>query len=569
MTIGTLANNEIEAYKRGIIQLTEGDSFSQYENIRRINLYVRGKFYECSDNTAIFWQLSTPRTTLYAKSIGMDTKNFSMVGIGKFNWFKNFIANARFRQWAIDERLAITLDDTSSGVSTYGSMVWKKSFNKKGKVKLEDVNLSNLSFDQTVKDIIDSPVVEAHYMTESKIRNLYPDQAEDLMKAAKKGRDDEDNQAESEDDVYQILERWGEFKKEEDKDAKYYHWIGAGQGEGEVSVVNDEIKLNSDGDPKDFPYYDFHGERVPGRWQARGVVERLFELQEQANTLVNQNNEANQIASLLLFRTADPDTVGNILDAATSGQIINSQDMQQMGVDNRYIQTFLNQLQLIENKADSLCFITESISGDTPPSGVPFRSVAVATKAAKSTFTYIKTRIGEKMGWIIENDIMPDLVGEFNKEDLFEITEDNADVRLYDEVKIEDGLREYMKKRTKEGVQILFEEDLAVEKARIAKELERGGRKEGVKIDFKYGIRMNPTGESVDKVAMNAAIDGALEMMSANPAIANTPLFKQKLENNGIPPFRLTVEEQAELQQNATKLPEQQGPDKLSQLAEE
>jgi hypothetical protein len=81
---------------------------------------------------------------------------------------------------------------------------------------------------------------------------------------------------------------------------------------------------------------------------------------------------------------------------------------------------------------------------------------------------------------------------------------------------------------------------------------------------------MNPTGESVEKNVQNAAIDGALEMMIAAPAVVNTPLFKQKLANNNITPFRLTVEEQVNLAQSATGKPIPEAPvDTLSKLAEE
>jgi hypothetical protein len=567
-TIGALAHEEIREFKNGTVQLTEGGQFSQYNTLRRINKYMQGRFWDCPDPTAIFWQLSRSRVPLYAKSIDANTKNFDLIGIGKFNWFKAFIANARFKKWMREERFALTLDDTSNGIATYGSMVWKKSYDNRGDVNLDKVDLQNLVFDATVENIIDSPVVEMHYMTETQIRSRWSEQADEVIKKAKQARDGEDNDSESNDKKFQVVERWGEFKEENDDDAKYYHWIGVGEGDMEVELVKDEIDLDADGLPKEFPYYDFHGERVPGRWLAMGVVERLFGLQEQCNKLVNHNDKANEIASLLLFRTQDPNTTGNILDAVKTGQVINSQDMQQLGVDNRFISTFINQLQLIENKADELCFINDSISGETPPSGVPFRSLAVSTRAAVSTFNYIKTSIIEKMGYILQEQILPDLVKKFNKEDLIDIMEDDIDIRLYDQIKIEDGIKDFMKKKVKSGSMIIFEEDILAERARIQTELERGGRQENIKIDFKYGIKMNPAAESVDKNTMNAAIDGALGDMSANPAIVNTPLYQQKLANNGIPPFRLSPGEIQELEQTqGVELPEPPTTDKLSQLA--
>ena len=569
MSIGSVARKEMEAFKTGTVSKTNGSRISQYNNIIRINKYMSGEFLDCPDDNAMFWQLSTSRVPLYAKSIDADTKNFDMIGIGKFNWFKAFIANARFKKWARDEGFALTLDDTSTGIGTYGSMVWKKTIDGFGKTSLEAVDLTKLYFDETVKNIIDTPVVEAHYWTESKIRARFPDKADEVIEKADKARDDDGNEAESLDPKYELIERWGEHK-EGDEDSKYFHYLGTGEGDNEVELIKDEIKIDKNGMPKEFPYSDFHGERVPGRWQGLGVVERLYALQEQINTLVNQNNDANNIASLLLFKTNDSEVTGNILDEARTGQIVNSPDMQQLGIDNRFISTFINQLQSIENKANELCYINDSISGDTPPSGVPFRSLAVSTRAALSTFKYIKTSILEKMGAVLKNDIMPDLVRQFNKEDLIDIMEDDIDIRLYDQVKIEDGIKDFMKKAVREGTTIIFEEDIAKERQRIQTQLERGGRQESIDIDFEWGIRIDPSGESVDKNIQNAAIDGALQDMSANPAIVNTPLYQQKLANNGIPPFRLTPEEQVTLERGAeqgTPLPESPQVDKLSQLA--
>lgn len=566
MNIGELAIQELNDAKNKVIPLTDGESFNQHNNIKRINRYVRGEFWECNDPLAIFWQLSNQRIPLYAKSIDADTKNFEMYGVGKFNWFKAFIANARFKQWAREDGLAGILDETSTGVATYGSMVWKKSFDDNGEVVLEPADLRNLYFDATVKRIIDTPVVEAHYMNEMQIRSKWADKADMILANAEKARDEDSNTSETRDDKYRILERWGEYSPAEGEEAKYYQWIGTGAGE-DTEISLEEVKIVN-GLPEDFPYYDLHGERVPGRWQGMGVVERLFGLQEQCNTLVNHNAQNNEIASLLLFKTSDETTTGNILDASVSGQVIQSSDLSQMAIDNRFISTFINQLQIIEGKADDLCYIQESISGELPPSGVPFRSVAMSSRGAVSTFKFIKTAMLEKMGVILQFEILPDVIGEFNKEDIYNIMEDDIDIRLYDQVKIEDGVRDYLKKEAKKGRTVIFEEELAEESARIQKNLEREGRSEKLNIDWEWGIRMNVTGESTDKNARNSAIDAVIEVMTLNPAALNTPIMKQKMSENGINPFRLTTAEIESIEQGPkVPAPANLEEDKLSQLS--
>jgi len=558
--IGDIAQQEVASFKNKSVSLTSGGKFNQYDTIQRIIKYSNNEFWDCSNPDALFYQIGNSRRELYSKSIDVDSKEFYPIGIGKTNWFQAWILRVRFKQWVRENRFSLTLDEVSSDISLFGSSVWKKYTNESGIVVIENADLRNLYFDPTVKDIIDTPIVEIHYMTKSKIMSLWKDRYEEIIENASTGRDEENNEAETTDIKYRIYERWGEYED------RYYHYIGTGGGDNSIEMVMDEIKIKN-GKPKDFPYYDFHGERIKGRWLGLGTLERLFHIQEQVNTLVNQNNEVNSIASLLLFRTNDGNTTGNLLDAVENGQIIDSEDMQEIGVSNRFLQGFISQLKVLEEKANELCYINESISGETPPSGVPFRSLAQSSRAAVSTFAYIKTGVNEKMGYILQEEIMPSLVKGFNREDIIEISEDENDIRLYDQQKIKARIEKHKLDRAKKGF-IIFEEELEELKLKEIENLQTNRREEKIGknfFDFEYGIAINPASESVDKAAKNAAIDSAISMMISAPAIVNTPIYQQKLESNNIPPFRLTVEEQAQIEQQGAGKPLPQAPqDNLS-----
>jgi len=566
---GTVAMSEVRRFKDNVVQLTNGGQYSQYDTINRIIKYTRSEFLNDNGSDAIFRNISNQRIPLYAKSIDMDSKDFYVFGVGKTNWYQAWVLNVRFKKWTRETRFALTLDETSTGIATFGSSVWKKYTDKSGEVKLMEANLRNLYFDPTVKNIIDSPVVELHYLNETQIRSMYPKQAEEILKYAKKGRDDDDNESETDDPKYIIWERCGEFINEQ-YGVEYKWMIGAGEGDKEVHMVDNVLKMDKRNQPKDFKYFDFHGERVKGRWLSLGVVERLFHLQEEMNTIVNQNAEASNIASLLLFRTEDPNIAGNILQQAQSGQILNSPDLQQLSLDNRFINEYLNQVKRINQDADALCYIQETISGETPPSGVPFRSMAMASRGAVSTFDYIKTHIGEKMGIVILEELMPDLIKGFNREDAVEISEDELDIAAFDESMVHKAINKNRKTKAKAGM-VIFEEDEAALAQKIMEDVRRNRRMEehGKKFfDFEYGITMNPTGESIDKEAKNSALDGILAAMAATPALVDTVPFKHKVSLNGLPPFRLTPVQQQQMQERSGGKPLPEAPqDKLSDLA--
>ena len=563
MNISSIVYKEIDSYKTSTWTVN-GVPYSQCNTIDRISKYINSQFIGCDDPNAFFWNISNSRRILFAKSIDMDTKDFQMFGIGKTNYFQSWVLNALFKNWARNNGFTMTLDETTEATASYGSSVWKKS-KENNKTVLKECSLKNLYFCPVVKNIIDTPVVELHYLTEGQIRKKYPEQAKDILMAADKAKGDDQKEVDS----YEIWERWGEY--EEDDNFTYRHFIGAGKGEEEVIILDETISTDSEGKPTDFPYYDFHLGRFEGRWLRIGVVERLFVLQERANTLVNQNAIITELASLPLFITSDSETSGNVLMSAVPGQVVTSSDLRQMPINNLVFNQFIAELEKIERQADELCFINESISGETPPSGVPFRSLAVSSNAAKSTFKYIKASIGEKMAMVLKKEIIPEFIKTFKKENIIDIKEVDADIRMFDDILLSAERDKRNKEKIKAGVAYTLEDDEALKKD-IAETVKREGRKIKLEPDFfnlEWGIEMNATGDVVDKNTMNASIDSAIQDMIAAPAVVNTPIYQQKLENNGIPPFRLSVEEQMAIAGSTSSVPPAQTPDKLSQMINE
>ena len=194
----------------------------------------------------------------------------------------------------------------------------------------------------------------------------------------------------------------------------------------------------------------------------------------------------------------------------------------------------------------------------------------MASRGAVSTFDYIKTHIGEKMGYVLQEHLMPALIVGFNREDAVEISEDQRDIVAFDEAMAEKAIKKHKRKAAREG-RVVFEEDLISIRESTMKDVQKNRRMEkhgkGF-FNFEYGIFMNPTGESMDKAAKNASLDSVLETMAATPALVDTAPFKEKLALNGIPPFKLTPMQQAGIQESRGAKPIPEAPqDKLTQLA--
>lgn len=521
------------------IELVSGDKtlkplvYNQREVLRRINFYLASKYLE-RDDDALFWNLSSHRIVHFAKNIEADTKDFMPYGEGEINFFQSWALRKVFRQWADDNSFYLLLNQLAEGLATYGSIVLKE-VKKDGKLWLEEVKLDNIYFNQTVDRIKDTDIVEMHYLTKAQLRDKYnADDVAKIEKLEKSGR-------------AELWEFWGY-----DKD-QYKHYIGYGYGDKEIILLEEEAKKCI--------YHDFRLGYYKGRWLGVGVVERLFKHQEQANKLVNQNDEANSIASLLLLRSQDPQLQGNILQEAVSGQIITSSDLQTVGIDNRNFNSFVVQLQTIEAAADKLCLTPDIVQGEQMPSGTPFRSLAVQNVNSINAFTAYKQNLSEGIAKILKDRILPSQVKSLVKEDILEMAEDDADVEMFDEILLMRTLNEEEKKG-----RVITTEFVAQVQNEIARATKMKGRR--LKIDdnffnFKWGIKITPTNDSYDKQATNDAMFNALQMQGSNPANSQTPLFRQYLENNGLSYWKLTPKQMEQLQQSAGGQPQAKQPDKL------
>ncbi|OQA77490.1 MAG: hypothetical protein BWY30_01084 [Tenericutes bacterium ADurb.Bin239] len=545
-------NNKLEIESNGNNKI----EYNQREIVRRINYYLNDRYLD-RDDDAVFWNLSTYRRVHFAKHITPDTKDFLPYGIGTLNHWQSWCLRKKVSQWFDEERFYQTLNSVGDATATYGSSVWKR-YKEGNKTKIKGVRLNNIYFDQSVEWIKDADgIVELHQLSKKQLwdKDGVWDNIREVIK-----KEDKHN--------YEVWEFYGYYGDEDEK-PEYKHVIGYGFGDDFIELWSETV------DKYDCPYEDFHAGEYNGRWLRVGVVERLFKLQERANQLVNQNAQASEIASLLLLKSGSPDMVGNVLEQAINGQIIPDSTLEQIGISNVGLNNFLAELQLIENQADKLCFTPDIIQGQASPSNTTFRGIAVENANAVNAFRDIKQNLLEKIADILMEYIFPEVVKDWNHEDIIEMAEDDADVEEYTKALQRKAQIDYL--LANEGNVVT--EDI---KARILQRIEDTVKEQGrsIKIpknffNFKWGFKMMPTDETVDKSARNDAYFNALQMTSVNPAITDIPLFRQYCEDNGISAWKLTPKQKEELQQVMNQgrqasgaMPEPKQPDKLLAAAQ-
>ena len=551
--ISQLVSEIIDDCKNSSLELVSGNKeikpilFNQRDILRKIDFYINNKYTE-RDDDAIFWNISNHRITHFAKLITPDTKDFYPYGIGQHNFIQAWALRKYVRKWFDDGAFYKTLNDTGEGLATYGSQVWKE-YKEKGETKVKEVKLDNLYFDQSVEWIKDTPIVELHELSTAKLweKDGVWDNIVDVFKTDRKAH------------KYEVWEFTGYYSENEDEKPVYKHIIGHGYGQQEIILWEEEL------DEDECPYIDFHLGKYRGTWLRMAVVQRLFDLQERTNTLVNQNAQSTAIASLLLLKSANADITGNVLEQAVNGQIIGDETLQQIGITNTGLNQFVQELQLINQQADKLCLTPEIVQGEASPSNTTFRGIAVVNAGAVTAFKNYRQDFFEKVANFLLKEVFPTLVKKWSREKLIEMSEDDEDIEAYDKEIIEDAKRQSLLNGN-----LVTPELEAQIIGDVQENMKKIGRnvvpKEGF-FNFKWGFKMVATDESVDKSAQNDAYFNALQMTGANPTLTETPLFKQYLENNGISPQKMTPAQKQELQQaamgGANQMPEQKQPDQL------
>ncbi len=568
--VSELTEKEIQTYKR-VINISDTQTFDHYDTINRINNYKNDKFHKNTEADTIFWNLAKPRVPHFVKKINLKPRNFRMYAKGNLHSMSSWIINQRFQKWGKDSHFTLDLEDLKHNVAEYGEAVMKLvdqgsvetlEGENIDKYNLKRCHFTSIYYDTTVEDIIESQsIIEKHELSEAQIRKK--------MKAWGLEEEDIDHIKKHADTVkgtegavgikkYILYERHGWFNEGENemydsrKKPEYTRHVFIGKGDNELILYKEKM------DVEDCPYLDFHGGNYDGRHLRVGVYERLFQIQKRANQLVNENKQASTIASLLLFKSMEDDLTGvNLIAKAQSGQIIKTADLQQIGIDNRFLQNFLNELLMIEKQADQLC-MTPDVASTKDPENSPVRSRILSINEISSAFETLRTRIAFKLSEVLIKRILPSLVAEWNKEDMFEISTNVEDVRIYDFYFIQNQLTAFIKEEFKKGRNPSPEEQQAF----LASQTERlnieGRRIKNLKgyFNFDYGLYMNPDDSDMDRGQMNEIIFNALSMFQANPAITSIPLFRQYLEMNNIPSFRLSVGEMQQFGQTQSQKPE-------------
>lgn len=570
-SIGALIRKMENDYVSGKTTIGKYVDFSQYENIEKIDAYLNSKHTSGETDSMgrdkPFFNIVTGATNIWFRATDIDRKNIRIKATKAKDFLGAFLATIHLQEWMKKDNFGKLLNDWGLSLARYGSSVLK--FVEKGGKLHASVTPWNRLYSDTV-DFKNNPKIEKLYLTKAQLKqNKAYDQAMvDALLTALQARETLDGQKKDNKSEYiELYELHGNLSLENltDKEADCDTFV---QQMHVVSYVRSQAKDGYDdftlykGREARDPYMITHLIEMDGRSQSIGAVEHLFDAQWMSNHSVKAIKDQLDLASKLIFQTADGSFVGkNALTNIETGDIlIHEKEMPLTSINNTAhdissLQSFGQQWQVLGKEITST---PDSISGNTMPSGTAYRQVAILNQESHSLFEIMTENKGLAIEEMMREFVIPHIKKQMDTTDEISATLEDHDIEKIDNMyigaeatrRMNTKIKDAMLKDNGLGGEVAEPFDLEAEKASIKAEIGEMGNQRFIKPsdvpsktwkelfkDLEWDVEVEVTNEQSDKEAVMTTLTTVLQTIASNPMVLNDPnmkmLFSKILEATG------------------------------------
>lgn len=544
-------NQEIADFKQKQIQVVNGLTFNQFDTLEQVYYYYLSRFKtgdrDDEGNRKYFENITKNPCKVFSKAIDFDTKNIRVLTVGGGDPLKTWFLERDLKYWLRKEKLGKVLNRLFKELPIFGTVVLKIV---EGKPYF--VDLRNFIVEQTADDLNSTNyITEIHNLTPLQFRNVAKQMGWEQSKVNEAIQKFQEKGGISHIRVY---ERYGAVPKEDDtlKGTYSYPWkrifiadVGQDiydQG-GRLELEHEGVTL-SETEFDGHPYWEFHLEKLPGRWLGLGVVESLFEPQIRINELTNLQSKSAYWSALRVFQTRDPNINRNLMSDVRNGEILTvDSEVTQVDMQDRNLAYFNDQRVAIFRNRDEITFSYDVVQGERLPAGTPLGSAQIAIGQTMSFFEQIQEDIAMDFKALLTDVIIPKFEKENSTKHTLRLV--GQDLDQYAElIKNDLTLKEVIRLASATGkLPSSAEKDvigLAVEEA-----IKQGAERvlevpKGFYKDLEYDVDIDITGESIDTRVRSATMFAILQAITADPTMTTDPTKRRFLskmaEDGGVNP---------------------------------
>ncbi len=544
-----IISDEINEFNQEEVTIVDKFTFRQRDTIEKIIRTYNSKFvgseYDSEGFRKYFKNIVRNPCNSATKAIKITPKDIMVVPTPGHSSLTSWIMERDLRHYMKETGFNRFLNNLFREIPKFGSVVIKIVNGK-----LHFVDLRNLINEQSADTLKDSAyVIEQHYYSPYELRKKNWDNIEE---AIQQWRD-------SKMPYIKVIERYGEVPASEfggNTDEYVYARYIVAVPEAKIGdrlqmrssgVILDKTKISLD----EFPYREFHWEKIPGRWLGVGRVELLFDPQIRTNEITNLRVKSSYVAALNIWQSADDNVKKNLIKDIATGQVITAMDrIERIPTEDRNLASFSDEERGWMGNRDEVTFNYDVIRGERMPAGTPLGSAQMAAEMIASYFMHIKEDIAAGLKEMIEKDIIP----QFKKTGEHYLKLVGEDLDKWNELMIIEKTNSELLRMIGTGLKIPTQAQKEAIKKVISERQKKSGEDAFIPLDFYkdllYKIDIVITGQDRDLRVQSANMAMALQTMIADPTVLTDPakrkVFGKQLEAVGINIHDIAPSEEAE-----------------------